>query len=465
MRVDEKQRQEVANFRYGLIASAVTRKLNPGEQAALLREIASHTYDIPYSQVKTVSLRTLERYLKDYREGGWDALLPSARADKLQCKQIAPDVLEKAIALKRESPTRSVRQIMAILELAGLVEPGALKESTLSRQLRRRGLTRKALEKGASGTFRRFEADHRNSCWQGDVQHTLYLPHPGLNGKKKMAYLVVFLDDYSRYVVHGQFYFEERVPRLEDCFKKALLRHGIPDMIYVDNGAIYSSHHFSRVCGRLRTELKHTKPGRPQGRGKQEKFFRFVDLSFVPEAYDLIEQGKIQTLADLNRFFTAWLEVAYHQKVHNTFKQRPADRYHKCEHPIRRIPPHELAEIFLLEETRKVDKTSCISLMGTTYEVEPGLVREEIQLRFDPYDMSVIQVWKDGKRRKDARMLQMLSMQRAKASEPRPQEPEPQPTPKTGLNYVELAYEKHMADQQQKARQGLRNLMEEELPS
>ena len=85
----------------------------------------------------------------------------------------------------------------------------------------------------------------------------------------------------------------------------------------------------ARICARLKAELRHSKPGRPQGRGKQEKFFRFVDLSFVPEAYDLIEQGKIQTIDDLNRFFTAWLDVAYHQKVHNTFKQRPADRYQK----------------------------------------------------------------------------------------------------------------------------------------
>ena len=462
MQMDEKERQEIANFRYGLIAPAVTRKLSQGEQTALLREIASHTYDIPYSQTKKVSLRTLERYLKAYREGGWEALLPSVRADKLQCKQIAPDVLEKAIALKRENPTRSVRQIMAILELARFVEPGALKESTLSKQLRRRGMTRKELEKGESRGFSRFEADYRNACWQGDVQHTLYLPHPNEKGKKKLAYLVVFLDDYSRYVVHGQFYFEERVPRLEDCFKKAILKHGIPEKIYVDNGAIYSSHHFERICGRLRTQLKHTKPGRPQGRGKQEKFFRFVDLSFVPEAYDLIEQGKIKTLADLNRFFTAWLEVAYHQKIHNSFKQRPADRYNKCEHEIRRIPPHELAEIFLLEETRKVDKTNCISLMGTIYEVEAGFAGEAIQLRFDPYDMSVIQVWKDGKRLQNARMLQKLSMQRTKAKEPvaGPLKPEPEPTPKTGLNYVELAYEKYMTEQKEKAQQGLSNLLE-----
>ena len=458
--MDEKQRQEVANFRYGLIAPVVTRELKTGEQGVLLREIAGHTYDIPHSQEKKVSLRTLERYLKAYREGGWEALLPSVRADKLTSKQVPPEVLEKAIALKQECPTRSVRQIMAILELARLVEPGTLKESTLSKQLRRRGVTRKALVKSPDGTFHRFEADHRNVCWQGDVQHTLYLPHPEQKGKKKMAYLVAFLDDYSRYVVHGQFYFEERVPRLEDCFKKALLKSGLTRMVYVDNGSVYASHHFARICGRLGIELKHTKPGRPQGRGKLEKFFRFVDQSFVPEAYDLIEQGKIQDLADLNRFFAAWLEVAYHQKVHNTFKQRPADRYHKCAHPIRRVPPHELMEVFLLEETRKVDKTNCIALLGITYEVEPGLAGEKVQLRFDPYDMSAIQVWQDGRRYRDARMLQKRSMRRAQADQPTAPVP-PESKPKTGLNYVELAYEKHLAEQKAKARQGFCDLLQD----
>lgn len=457
--MDKTQRQEVANFRYGLIAPLVTRKLESGEQAKLLKDIASHSYDIPYSTTKSVSIRTLERYIKAYREGGWDALKPSLRADQLISKTIEPEVLEKAIVLKKENPARSVRQIMAILELAKFVQPGDLKESTLSKQFRRRGMTKKALDK-ENNSFRRFEAEHRNACWQGDVQHTLYLPHPEKKGKKKMAYLVVFLDDYSRYVVHAQFYFEERVPRLEDCLKKAILKHGVPELIYVDNGAIYSSHHFARICGRLRTQLKHTRPGRPQGRGKQEKFFRFVDLSFVPEAYDLIEQGKIQTLADLNRFFAAWLEVAYHQKVHNSFKQRPVDRYQKSDHPIRMISPDELMEVFLLEEERKVDKTNCVSLLGTPYEVEPGLVGEKVQLRFDPYDMSIIQVWNGEKRMKDAVVMEQRSMKWEKPDEIQSSDSE-ETVQKTGLNYIELVYEKYQEQQKQKYQNDFVHMMEE----
>jgi transposase InsO family protein len=439
--MEEQERQAIANFRYGLIAPLVSRKLDSGEQMALMREIVSHVYEVPNGENKRISLRTLERYVQAYRTGKWEALLPAVRADKLQARELSEEVLEKAMALKQEQPGRSVRQIIAILELAQVVSPGALKESTLSKQLRKRGLTRKALANTTWSDFRRFEATYRNSVWQGDVQHTLYLPHPDKPGKKAMAYLVIFIDDYSRLCVHGQFYFEERVARLEDCLKKAILKHGVPEMIYVDNGAIYASHHFERICGRLQTELKHTRPGRPQGRGKQEKFFRFVDQSFVPEAYDLIEQGKIQSLVDLNRFFAAWLEVAYHQKVHNSFKQRPLDRYNKDDHPIRRLPPHELVEVFLLEETRKVDKTGCISLLGTTYEVETKLAGSQIQVRFDPHDLGLIQVWRDGVRMEDAKPL--------KLRDPRKKEKDwgstaliPQ-LAKTGLNYVELLAEEH----------------------
>lgn len=438
--MDEQQRQAIANFRYGLIAPLVSRKLEPGEQMALMREIVAHVYTYPNGQEKKVSLRTLERYVQAYRSGGWDALLPAFRADKLQSREMTDDVLKKAIALKQEHPGRSVRQIIAILELARYVDPGVLRESTLSKQLRKRGITRKQLTANAGRSFRRFEATHRNAIWQGDVQHTLYLPHPDKPGKKAMAYLVVFLDDFSRYCVHGQFYFEERVPRLEDCLKKAILKCGIPEMIYVDNGAIYSSHHFERICGRLGTQLRHSKAGRPQGRGKQERFFRFVDQSFVPEAYGLIEQGKIQTLTDLNRFFAAWLEIAYHQKVHNSFKQRPMDRYQKDEHPIRTMPPHELAEVFLLEETRKADKTGCISLLGQSYEVVSVLAGQKIQVRFDPYDLSEIQVWKDGARYENARILKLRD---PKQKRKEPSVVEPTVVQPTGLNYVELVHEEH----------------------
>ncbi|MNR19289.1 hypothetical protein D3C85_1360720 [compost metagenome] len=142
----------------------------------------------------------------------------------------------------------------------------------------------------------------------------------------------------------------------------------------------------------------------------------------------------------MNRFFAAWLEVAYHQKVHNSFKQRPIDRYQKDDHEIRHLPPHELAEVFLLEETRKADKTGCVSLLGSMYEVETSLAGSQVQVRFDPHDLTLIQVWRDGVRFKDAKPLKLRDPKHRKKETEQEAEIKPQ---KTGLNYVELIAEEH----------------------
>ncbi len=53
--------------------------------------------------------------------------------------------------------------------------------------------------------------------------------------------LFAILDDYSRYVVQAQFYWDEKLPRLEDSLKKAILRWGIPEQFYCDEQA-FSRH-------------------------------------------------------------------------------------------------------------------------------------------------------------------------------------------------------------------------------
>nr|WP_238937952.1 transposase family protein [Anaerobacillus isosaccharinicus] len=47
-------------------------------------------------------------------------------------------------------------------------------------------------------------------------------------GAKKKAYLIAIIDDYSRRIMHAEFFFEERYPRLERCVQKAVLKYGVP---------------------------------------------------------------------------------------------------------------------------------------------------------------------------------------------------------------------------------------------
>ena len=101
------------------------------------------------------------------------------------------------------------------------------------------------------------------------------------------------MDDHSRKMMHGEFFYEERYPRLERCVQKAVLKHGVPHIFFCDNGSVYSTKQFNIICARMGTKLIHAKPYSPESKGKIEKWFRYVDSSFTGEAHLLINQGKI----------------------------------------------------------------------------------------------------------------------------------------------------------------------------
>jgi putative transposase len=400
--MDEKMRQQIATFRYNLIAPIVTRMdLSHGEIAPLLREIARGTYQIPGTTRTKVSVRSLARYLALYRQEGFDGLEPAHRTYN---QKIPQEYIDKAVALRRENPKRSIERIITMLQTAGEVPEGLLKYSTLYDHLTRLGLTKV----GSAGPktrehYRRFSATRPNELWQGDTHHTLYMPDPEDPSRKRKAYLFAWLDDFSRLCVHGQFYFAERRPSLEDCLKKAIIKCGVPENIYADNGAVFSSLYLERICGHLAIQLIHSRPKKPQGRGKIEKLFQLVENAFASEALLLIRDGKINNIAELNDHFFAWLKHYYHERTHSSTKQKPILRWGSADNQLRTLPLHKLNDACLWEDTRKVDKTGIISIETNTYEVEPDLVGKQVRVRYDPYDLSVpIQVFFEDERFPDA---------------------------------------------------------------
>lgn len=183
-----------------------------GELKVYLEEVAGQVYDVPGSARQQVSVRTLERYLSLYRRGGYDALKPQVKKSKGRTS-IPAAVLQKAVELRKERPERSVEQIIFLLEEYGIAPKGSVAFSTLSRQLRQVGTTRQVLQEKRTG-YRRFEAEDIHVLWQADFQHTLYLPDPKNPKKTKRALLFGILDDYSRYIVQAQFYWDEKLRTL-----------------------------------------------------------------------------------------------------------------------------------------------------------------------------------------------------------------------------------------------------------
>ena len=127
-----------------------------------------------------------------------------------------------------------------------------------------------------------------------------------------------------------------------------------------------------------------------------------MDTSFKPEAYQQIEAGHITTLEELNQAFTAWLDGYYHLRVHGSTKEKPKSRLESSPRETRRVSMAEITDIFLWQDERKADKAGCVKIQGNLYEVDLELAREKVILRYDPFDISVIQVWHKDKRFQDA---------------------------------------------------------------
>jgi len=382
--MDDKKREEIALKRYGLITPfLMTEQEDWGVKGELLKRISAES---------SKGESTIRRYLHLFKAKGFDGLKPKTREDMGRSHKISGEILEKAFQLKKEEPARSARKIIHIMETHGMVKPGLLKKSTLYEHFKRNDLTYKKLKKSRK-TFRSFEAEHPNQIWQSDVMYGPYLPDPDQPGKSKRTYLVAIIDDYSRLVVHGEFFWHERLPHLENTLYKAIIKRGIPKVFYVDNGSIYSANQINVICAELGIRKISCRPYSPEGKGKIERFFRTVRDDFLSE---LIHE-KVNQLHKLNNKFWSWLEVEYHQRAHSTTKQTPGLRWKEnIGNHLRKIDERQLQQIFLWRKDRKVDKLGQISVLGLKYEVPSFLVDKTVEVRYNHFNLDEVFIYLDG---------------------------------------------------------------------
>lgn len=136
----------------------------------------------------------------------------------------------------------------------------------------------------------------------------------------------------------------------------------------------------------------HSTPHRPQGRGKIERFFRTVREQFLVELSTPDSQS-IGDLGELNRLFTAWVETEYHPRAHTCTDMAPLTRWQaKLPSPLPTPSPAALREAFLWSAHRTVTKTATVSLHNNIYQVDPVLCGRKVELVFDPFDLTDVEV-------------------------------------------------------------------------
>lgn len=428
------RRTEVALFRYTLILPLIRGEYPPGGKDKLRQQIASRHCDIPYSSRRSVSSSTLARWERIYQERGFDGLKPQPRSDRGSCRAISPQTLDRAETLKREQPLRSARSIIRILSLdtTNPIPEPRLAPRTLRRQLSRRGATAaQLLAEQRPKPYRRFERSHFGDLWQGDAMHGPYLPDPADPDRQRQVFLFAFLDDHSRLIPHAQFYWNEQLPRMEDCFKRALLRYGRPVSVYVDRGSVYKANQFNTICASLGVKRILGTPYYPEGRGKIERFFQFVQSDFLPE----LAHSSVTTLRQLNESLLAWIEVVYHTKCHSETGQAPLERFRQDPAlTTRPVDPEELRQAFLHRATRKVTKMATFSFHNNRYRVPDYLRGQTVELRYDPFDLTQIEVWFNDAFLQLAEPDVIVTTIHPDVTP----DPVPSPVPDSGLDYLAL---------------------------
>ena len=372
--MNKAKQEDIAAKRMMMISPLLEENLDHAKINAIKKEL---------SEKHNISFRSIGRYLDAYREGGFEGLKPKSPGGNKKGK--LPDnweeVVNEAILLRRELPSRSVPQIITILEMEGFAEPGAIKRSTLQHHILEKGYGTKQMKLYTSkGTAsRRFQKPHRGMLYQADIKYGPYLPI-GNNNMNKQVYLSAIIDDCTRYIVHAKFYDNQKVDIIEDSLRNSIMKYGKPDAIYVDNGKQYTSDWLKKACAKLEIRLLHAKAYHPEGKGKIESFNKHLDV-FLKEA----ALSKPKSLDELNHMFDIWINKYYHKKPHTSLGDiSPETAFKTDTRPLTYIDVAKCAEAFLHTQERRVDKTGCISFEGYKYEVGMDLIGRKVEIYYDP---------------------------------------------------------------------------------
>ena len=425
--MEDERRREIGLFRYALVRDLVDPALSKAERGRLVRALAERDHFGPDGRIVMVSRVTLDRWVRAYRQGGFEALVPRPR---VVAPRTSAGMLEFAFALKLERPERTAAQVREIMLQAAGDGERVLGLRTLQTHLARQGLNVRGDGRQVGKVYGRFEAPARNELWQGDGLHG-----PMLAGHSSgRAVLLAFIDDHSRLLVGWRWGTGEDVFRLEAALRSGLMSRGVPKSILVDRGSPFVSSQLLRACAVLGVKLVHASPRAATTKGKIERVFRTVRDQFLVEIDDGVE------LAELNRLFSAWLEVVYHRRTHTETGQTPIERFDAAGAP--KLPtPALLREAFLWSQERTVTKTATVSLHSNQYSVDAALVGRKVELVFDPFDLTRIEV-----RYRHRPFGLAVALQIGRHTHPQAERELPPPPTGTGIDYLKLLAEQRDAE-------------------
>lgn len=398
----------IASLRLAAIQPAFNNTYPDMNKRAYYTRIAQQPFRFPDGHEVHYTPGTYACWESAFRKGGFDALIPKERSDKGHTRKLDADVIAKIYDLREKYPRLTATGIRNKMIMDGLIKESDASVATFQRFIKKNNL------KGASAPGQKdrkaFEEEFATGMYQAD---TLYGPFIHVNGVPKRTYCIMILDDKSRMIVGGKFFFEDNSVNFLQVFKEAVASYGIPQKLYVDNGASYKNSQLPLICGQLGTVLIHTPVRDGASKGKVERNFRTLRTRFL----DTLEPASLSGITQLNQLLLEYIRN-YNTSVHSGIGMIPHNRYMEDIFHVK-MPLNRdwLNDCFLYRVKRKVRNDATILLDKQCYDVPMEYIRCSVEIRYIPGDKDSVFIW-DNKKRIPIRLTDKVENSKIKRCNP-----------------------------------------------
>ena len=359
--MEENLRNQIALFRYGILAPYIQRQVDTKAPWTFFRDAADKKYQYIDGTFRSVSPSSIERWLKSYNEKGFDGLKPLGRSDVGKQRKIDDELSKKITYYVEEYPRLPATQIYEKLINTNEITSKELSLSTVTRFV-----TTIKKSKGLKPIteYKRYEKEHINEVWYGD---TTYGPYITIDGKKRRVYIIALIDDASRKITACEAFLEDNYINLMKVIKSGISTCGKPKLFSFDNGANYRSNQMTLLGARIGVAINYCPAYTPTSKAKVERFF----LTLKNQYLCLIKPNDYHDLDTFNKDLRAYIQK-YNTTPHSSLEDNmsPNDRFYKESNIIIEMSQEKIEKSFLLELERTVTPDSVIKIDNIEYEVD-----------------------------------------------------------------------------------------------
>ena len=365
-------KNEIALFRYGLIAPVITDTFTENTKTEYFRNVADRSYIVNGKEMK-FSWKTIKNWEIHYRKYGYESLIPKVRNDANTSRKLNEETKMQIKDIKKQFPHISGTLIYQKLITDGFINPNDICLGTILKFIR----DNKTYFNEIDGIDRRsFIMEHSNDCWQADTSHGPYLT---VDNKRIQTYLIAIIDDASRMIVGAKFFFNDNSINLQEVMKQSIKTYGIPKKLFVDNGKTYKNDQFNIICATLGLVLIHARPYSGASKGKIERWFHTMKECWMRG----LNWNEIDSIESLNELLKDFVNN-YNNSVHSSLEKEegnpttPRQRWFKDSNMIVKKENNFIDIAFLHTAYPTIRSDAIAYIKGHEFEVDMKYIKKKL---------------------------------------------------------------------------------------